>query len=270
MPVRDALKEIVAKKKERIAAAKLAVTEETLKERAAALPACRPFLEALRKPRQICLIAEIKKQSPSAGVLRTDLDPVALAGQYAQAGAQAISVITEEDFFSGDPAFLSQVRQAVNVPLLRKDFIVDPYQIVESRVLGADAILLIADLLSKDVLTDFIQRADSVGLRCLVEVHDEKQLKKVLGLKPANEKKAIPFALGINNRDLHSLEVDTKTTERLFPLVPKDRLVVVESGLKSGQDILFLKVLGVSAVLVGEAIVRSADVQTAIQDLMGW
>jgi indole-3-glycerol phosphate synthase len=270
MPVRDALKEIVAKKKERIAAAKLAVGEEALKERAAGLPACRPFLEALRKPRQICLIAEIKKQSPSAGVLRPDLDPAALAGQYAQAGAQAVSVITEEDFFNGSPAFLGQVRQAVNLPLLRKDFIVDPYQVLESRVLGADAILLIADILSKDMLTEFIQRADTAGLRCLVEVHDEKQLKKVLGIKPANDKKAIPFALGINNRDLHSLEVDTKTTERLFPLVPKDRLVVVESGLKSGQDILFLKVLGVSAVLVGEAIVTSADVQAAIQDLMGW
>lgn len=261
---RDALKEIVAKKKERLAAARLAASEELLKERCAGLAPCRPFLEAIRKPRQICLIAEVKKQSPSAGTLRPELDPARLALQYQQAGAQAVSVITEEDFFAGSPEYLAAIRQAVTLPLLRKDFLIDAYQIYESRFLGADAILLIADILSKDLLTEFIQLADSLGMRCLVEVHDEKQLKKVLGMKtPA-------FALGINNRDLHTLEVDLKTTERLFPLIPKDRLVVVESGLKSGQDILFLRVLGVSAVLIGEAIVRSPDVQAAIQDLMGW
>jgi indole-3-glycerol phosphate synthase len=282
----DTLKEIVIKKKERILLAKQNLPEEQIKSQLAALPATRPFFEAINKPKAITLIAEIKKQSPSAGLLRENFDPPEIAKSYQQAGAQAISVVTEEDFFAGSLDLLNLIKAQVSLPLLRKDFILEPYQVYESRFYGADAILLIADLLSKDALCELIALADTLGLDCLVEAHDEKELKKLLSLKVAppeipqeqpvlktakvKARKAVEFALGINNRDLHTLETDFKTTEKLYPLVSKDRIVVVESGLKSYQDILFLKILGVNAVLVGESILKSGDPQTAIQDLMGW
>jgi indole-3-glycerol phosphate synthase len=163
--------------------------------------------------------------------------------------------------------------------VLRKDFILELYQVYESRVLGADAILLIAELLSKDLIVEMITQAYSLGMVCLVESHSEKELKKILGIKVAlpesEQKKAkgkqgIPFLIGINNRDLRTLATDFKTTEQLFPLVPKERPVVVESGIKSYQDVLFLKVLGVSALLVGEALLKSPDIKEATLDLMGW
>ncbi len=278
----DTLKDIVSKKKERIALAKQALPEETLKERVKALPPARPFLAAINKPKAISLIAEIKKQSPSHGLIRPDFSPAAIAAVYQEAGAQAISVLTEEDFFSGSPAYIQEVKNAASMPVLRKDFILEPYQVYESRYYGADAILLIADLLSKDALAEMILLADSLGLACLVEVHNEKELKKVAGLKivPPGEpdrdalkrKKPAPvdFAIGINNRDLHTLEVDLKTTERLYPLVPKGRIVVVESGLERSNDILFLKVLGVNAILVGGSILKAGDMKEKILDLMGW
>lgn len=283
----DILKEIVIRKKERILAAKQNLPEEQIKSQLAALPGTRPFLEAINKPKAITLIAEIKKQSPSAGVLRENFDPLEIAKSYQQAGAQAISVLTEEDFFAGSPLFLNLIKAEVSLPLLRKDFILEPYQVYESRFYGADAILLIADLLSKDDLSELIGLADTLGLDCLVEGHDEKEIKKLLSLKvapteiPAGQvllkppvktkaRKSVEFALGINNRDLHTLETDLKTTERLYPLVPKDRTVVVESGIKTYQDLLFLKILGVNAVLVGESLLKSGDLQIAIQDLMGW
>jgi len=282
----DCLKDIVARKKERIVAAKQALPEEELKQRIAGLPAARPFIEAVNKPRAISLIAEIKKQSPSQGVILQDFDPAAIAGVYQEAGVQAISVLTEEDFFAGSPAFINAVKERASVPVLRKDFILEPYQIYESRYYGADAVLLIADLLSKDALTEVISCADSLGMDCLVEVHNEKDLKKVLGLKVpvvsgdgsaataergrAKKRTEVQFCIGINTRDLHTLECDPRTTERLYPMIPKDRVVVVESGLKTYQDILFLKVLGVNAVLVGGSILSAADMKMFIQDLMGW
>lgn len=283
----DALKEIVIKKKERILLAKQDLPEEQLKEQLASLPATRPFLEAINKPKTITLIAEVKKQSPSAGVLRENFDPLEIAKSYQQAGAQAISVLTEEDFFAGSPSYLNLVKTEVSLPLLRKDFILEPYQVYESRFYGADAILLIADLLSKDALSELIALADTLGMDCLVEAHDEKELRKLLSLKvtpaetssaqlplkpaaKAKARKSVEFAIGINNRDLHTLETDTKTTERLYPLVAKDRVVVVESGLKTYQDILFLKILGVNAVLVGESLLKSPNPEAAVQDLMGW
>ena len=283
----DSLKEIVARKKEKLALAKASLTEEQLKQQIAALPPARPFIEAINKPKAIALIAEVKKQSPSAGVIRENFNHLEIAKAYQEAGAQAISVLTEEDFFGGSLLFLNEIKAQVNLPILRKDFIFEPYQIYESRFYGADAVLLIADILSKDALTELIQLADTLGLDCLVEAHDEKELKKLLSLKVAppeitgpvpvlkpgakvKARKAVEFCLGINNRDLHTLETDLKTTERLYPIVAKDRVVVVESGIKTYQDILFLKILGVNAVLVGESILRSADLKAAIQDLMGW
>lgn len=263
----DKLKEIVAKKKERILLAKQSIREEELKTKIAGLACARPFIEAINKPRAITLIAEIKKQSPSQGLICESFNPKEIAAIYKDAGAQAISVLTEEDFFGGSLSHMSEVRAAVDLPVLRKDFILEPYQVYESRFFGADAILLIADLLSKENLSELIVLADSLGLDCLVESHTEKELKKVLSLQ---EKRSVSFALGLNNRDLHTLEVDLKTTERLFTLIPKERTVVVESGIKNYQDVLFLKILGVNAVLVGEAILKAQDRKTAIQDLMGW
>ncbi len=258
----DMLKDIVAKKKERIALALQQLSLEDLKAKLVGLPATRPFKEAISKPRQISLIAEIKQASPSKGLIRQNFNLQDIAVAYQDAGAQAISVLTEEDFFSGNPAYINEVKTKFNGPVLRKDFILESYQVYESRYLGADAILLIADLLTKDKLVEFMQIADTLGLDYIVEVHDEKELKKVLGLK-------VPI-VGINNRNLRTLEVDFKTTEKLFTLIPRDKIVVVESGIRSSQDILFLKILGASAVLIGTAFMESTDIKNKVEEVMGW
>jgi len=263
MAKKDALKEIIQKKKERLALAKLALSEEDLKLKVQGLPAARQFTESIHKPRTISLIAEIKKQSPSAGLIRENFNHIEIAKIYQNAGVQAISVLTEEDFFGGSLAYLQEIKNAVAIPILRKDFIFEPYQIYESRVYGADAILLIADLLSQETISEFADLAASLGLEALVETHNEKDLKKVLKLKQVN-------LIGVNNRDLHSLEVDFKTTEKLFTLIPKGKVIVIESGIKSSQDVLFLKILGASAVLVGQAFMESADIRKKVEELMGW
>ncbi|MDD5115454.1 MAG: indole-3-glycerol phosphate synthase TrpC [Candidatus Omnitrophica bacterium] len=258
----DTLKEIVAKKKEKMILRKQQLPEEELKAKVAGLAACRPFKEAISKPRQISLIAEIKQSSPSKGVIRKNFNLQEIARSYQEAGVQAVSVLTEEDFFAGRSDYIGEVKNIVTAPVLRKDFILEPYQIYESRYLGADAVLLIADLLSKDKLVEFMQIADSLDMDYLVEVHDEKELKKVLSLK-------VPV-IGINNRNLHTLEVDFKTTEKLFTLIPRDKIVVVESGIKSYQDILFLKILGSSAVLIGTAFMEAEDIKMKVEEIMGW
>jgi indole-3-glycerol phosphate synthase len=258
----DILNDIVSKKKERILLAKQGIPEDEMKARAKGLSACRPFIEAISKPRTISLIAEVKKASPSRGIISQNFNLQEIASMYKEAGVQAISVLTEEDFFQGSISYINEIKNLVDVPILRKDFILEPYQVYESRVFGADAILLIADLLTKDKISELMQIASGLGLDCLIEVHEEKQLRKVLNLK-------IPL-IGINNRDLHTLEVDFKTTERLFPLIPKDKIVVVESGIKVYQDVLFLKILGVSAVLIGEAFMGAQDIRKKVEEVMGW
>jgi indole-3-glycerol phosphate synthase len=258
----DILKQIVAKKKERIELAKQNLSEESLKEQLASVAPARDFLAAMNKPKQIALIAEIKKASPSKGVIRQEFNPEEIAKTYALCGVQAISVLTEEDFFQGDPGYINIVKNSASVPVLRKDFIIDSYQVFESRLLGSDAILLIADLLTKDKLTEFMRIADALGMGYIVEVHDEKELKKVLSLNAP--------VIGINNRSLHTLEVDFKTTEKLFTLIPKGKVVVVESGIKNYQDVLFLKILGASAVLIGTAFMEAADIKQKVEEVMGW
>ena len=259
----DILKEIVAKKKEKLILAKQQLPEEQLKSNVQGLPSTRPFIEAISKPRQISLIAEIKKASPSRGVIRENFDCLGIAKLYEEVGVQAISVLTEEDYFQGNIAYINEIKAVTSVPILRKDFILEPYQIYESRYFGADAVLLIADILTQEAISELIPLASSLGLDCLVEVHTEKELKKVLKLKDV-------ALIGINNRDLHTLEVDFKTTEKLYTLIPKDRLVVVESGIKSRQDVLFLKILGASAVLIGEAFMSAQDIRPKIEEIMGW
>jgi len=258
----DILKQIVAKKKEKVLLAKQQLSQEDLIAKLVGLPATRPFKEAISKPRQISLIAEIKQASPSKGIICQNFNLEQIARFYQEAGAQAVSVLTEEDFFGGDLAYLNQVKNIFSGPILRKDFILEEYQVYESRYFGADAILLIADLLTKDKLVQFMQIADRLGLDYLVEVHEEKELKKVLNLK-------VPI-IGINNRSLRTLEVDFKTTEKLFTLIPKDKVVVVESGIKSSQDVLFLKILGASSVLIGTAFMEATDIKSKIEEVMGW
>lgn len=258
----DILSEIIQKKQERILLAKQNLSEEDLKAKVVGLAPARPFIAAISKPRQISLIAEIKKASPSSGVIRQNFNHLEIARTYQQLGVQAISVLTEEDYFQGNIAYLHEVSNAVNLPLLRKDFILEPYQVYESRFFGADAILLIADILTREKISELAQIAQTLGMACLVEVHGEKELKKVLNLKVN--------LIGINNRDLHTLEVDPKTIEKLFPLIPKDKTVVVESGIKTYQDVLFLKILGVSAVLIGEAFMKAEDISRKVEEVMGW
>jgi indole-3-glycerol phosphate synthase len=258
----DILKQIVAKKKERILLAKQQLSQEELIAKLVGLPATRPFKEIISKPKQIALIAEIKRASPSGGIICQNFNLEQIARHYQEAGVQAVSVLTEEDFFNGNLAYLNQVKNIFSGPILRKDFILESYQVYESRYFGADAVLLVADLLTKDKLVELMQVADSLGLDYLVEVHDEKELKKVLNLK-------VPI-IGINNRNLHTLEVDFKTTERLFTLIPKDKIVVVESGIKSYQDVLFLKILGASSVLIGTAFMEAADIKIKVEEVMGW
>ncbi len=258
----DVLKEIVAKKKEKIALAKQALPIEEIKAKILSLSAPRPFFEAINRKGEISLIAEVKKASPSRGAIRENFNHIDIAKVYQEARAQALSVLTEEDFFLGNLNFINEIKNNVNLPVLRKDFILEPYQVYESRLFGSDAVLLIADLLSKDALVELMGLSNELGIDYLVEVHTEKELKKVLNLK-------VPL-IGINNRDLHTLEVNFKTTETLFPLIPKDKPVVVESGIKSYQDILFLKILGAKAVLIGQAFMESPDIKTKVEDVMGW
>jgi len=258
----DIFKEIVAKKRERLAQSILQLNEEGLKAGLAGLPATRPFKEAIAKPRQISLIAEIKQASPSKGMIRQEFDLQQIARNYQEAGVQAVSVLTEEDFFKGQASYINEVKSIFSGPVLRKDFILEAYQVYESRYLGADAILLIADLLTKDKLVEFMTIADSLGMDYIVEVHDEKELKKVLSLK-------VPI-IGINNRNLRTLEVDFKTTEKLFTLIPRDKIVVVESGIKNSQDVLFLKILGASAVLIGTAFMEAPEIKQKVEEVMGW
>ena len=259
----DMLKEIILKKKERVTLARQQLPEEELKVRVQGLTPTRPFIEAINKPRQISLIAEIKKASPSQGVIRQDFNHLEIARIYQETGVQAISVLTEEDYFLGNISFINEVKNLTSVPVLRKDFILEPYQVYESRFYGADAILLIAGILTQEEITQFAAISAELGMDTLVEVHNEKELKKVLKLKTIS-------LIGINNRDLHTLEVDPKTTERLFTLIPKDKVVVVESGLKSSQDILFLKILGVNAVLIGTALMQAENIRAKVEELMGW
>jgi indole-3-glycerol phosphate synthase len=209
----------------------------------------------------IKLIAEIKRASPSKGWLCPDLDIATLARSYARAGAVAISVLTEPTFFKGSFADLATARQVTRLPLLCKDFVLDPYQVYEARACGADAVLLIAALLSLSELLALMEIAHSLGMAALVEVHSEPEVEKAL------EAKANP--VGINNRNLADFGVDLGTTLRLRPLIPPDVTVVSESGIKSYADVIALKNAGVNAVLVGEALVSSPDPEAKIRELKG-
>ncbi len=208
----------------------------------------------------IHLIAEVKRASPSRGILSPNFNPVKLAKTYAQGGASAISVLTEANYFEGSIDYLAAIIEAVRLPLLRKDFIFDPYQIYESRAYGADALLLIVSILSQEQLGELLSLSHRLGLKCLVEVHNEDEVERAL-LSQAK-------IIGINNRDLNTFAVDINTTHRLRPLIPQERIVVSESGISRRSDIKKLRGWGVNAVLVGEALVTTSDIQTKMRELI--
>ncbi len=206
------------------------------------------------------LIAEVKRASPSRGVLCPNFNPIELAKNYAQGGASAISVLTEATYFEGSIDYLAAVREEVELPLLRKDFIFDPYQVYESRAYGADALLLIVAILSQEQLEELLSLSHSLGLRCLVEVHNEDEVERAV----ISQAKII----GINNRDLNIFNVDINTTHRLRPLIPGQRIVVSESGISRRSDVEKLRGWGVNAVLVGEALVTASDIPTKMRELI--
>ncbi len=242
----------------------VAVAEEVI----AGLPATRGFRDALvqRRNREMGLIAEVKKASPSKGLIRADFDPSAIARGYEAGGADCLSVLTDQDYFQGSNAFLQQVRDAVSLPLLRKDFIIDELQIYEARILGADAILLIAAILTAEQLASFTDLAASLGLDVLIEVHDQSELELVITTGKINSPHVL---LGINNRNLRTFETRLETTAELAALVPQGVPVISESGIAGPADIDYLSSSGAAGVLVGEYLMRQDNVEEAVHGLLG-
>lgn len=271
---RHILEEIVWEKDREVNAARERVSLEKLRQQVAELPPCRDFVAALRAAcRKPAVIAEVKKTSPSKGVLREDFDAVAIARAYAAGGASCLSVLTDRRFFQGGYDVLANVRLAVELPLLCKDFILSPYQLYQARATGADAALLIAAILTDNDLAYLLKVARGLGLAVLIEVHDKSELARVLALDTltgANERPLI----GINNRDLSTFAVDLATTEALLQrfgadLRARGALVVSESGLFTRDDLDRVQSAGADAVLVGEALMRQNDVTAALETLIG-
>jgi len=237
-----------------------------LRQKVAGMPPTGSLAQALRGP-SLGLIAEVKRASPSRGVLRADLDAQALVRTYAHSGAVAISVLTEEQHFQGSLDDLKAVRAVLDgrgqprPALLRKDFLFDAYHLFEARAYGADAVLLIAAALNPRLLAELMAVAGTLGLECLVEVHDEREVEQALA--------ADAQVIGINNRDLRTFEVDLAVSERLRPLIPAERVVVAESGIHTRADVERLRALGVNAVLIGEALVTAEDPAARIRELLG-
>ncbi|GMU44275.1 MAG: indole-3-glycerol phosphate synthase TrpC [Xanthomonadales bacterium PRO6] len=250
----DILERILARKAEEVAARRLARPLAELKARAADTPTTRGFEAALRarvRAGQPAVIAEVKKASPSKGVIRADFDPVYIAQSYASAGAACLSVLTDEDFFQGHDRYLVQARRACVLPLLRKDFTIDAWQVYEARELGADCILLIVAALPDSRLSEFTDLAHTIGIDVLMEVHDGAELERALATRAS--------LIGINNRNLRSFETSLETTLSLRERVPVERLLVTESGIATRTDVERLRAAGVHSFLVGEAFMRAPD-----------
>lgn len=255
------LDEIVATKHRELAAARPRVPESELENRATKAPAPRDFLGALQRPPGVQFICEVKKASPSAGVLRADFDPVAIARTYAAHGAACLSVLTDEQYFQGSLDYLRAIRAAVPIPVVRKDFLIDRYQILEARAAGADAILLIAEILTDDALRSLLREATHLGMAALVELHDAANLQRVID--------AGAILIGINNRDLRTFVTRLEHTLELAARLPKGTCLVSESGIRSPADIARLQAAGVKAVLVGESLMRAADIGAKLDELRG-
>lgn len=255
------LDKIVATKRREIDLARENVAEDQLRSQLSESPPTRDFFQALAGPGPIRLIAEVKKASPSAGVIRQDFDPVAIAKTYEAHGAACISVLTDESYFQGNLGYLRSIRAAVEVPVLRKDFIIDSYQLLEARVAGADAVLLIAECLDDCNLRKLHNETVDLGMTPLVEIYDPANLLRVL--------EAGATLIGVNNRNLHTFEVDLEHTLELRREIPDACVLVGESGIKTRADVLRLEEAGVDAMLVGESLMREADIGLAVDTLLG-
>jgi indole-3-glycerol phosphate synthase len=255
------LDKIVATKRAEIERAKSTVPQSELKARLADAPSVRNFFTPLAAGGPIRLIAEVKKASPSAGVIRADFDPVSIARIYETHGASCISVLTDEPYFQGRLEYLTQIRNAVQLPVLRKDFILDTYQLIEARVAGADAVLLIAECLDDCNLRNLFNAACELGMSPLVELYEPANLQRVFD--------AGATLIGVNNRNLHTFEVDLEHTIRLRNYVPDQCVLVGESGIKTRDDVLRLQSAGVDAMLVGESLTREPDIGAAVDRLLG-
>jgi indole-3-glycerol phosphate synthase len=252
---------IVAHKRREIAAARAHTPEKELENRLQGASAPRDFRAALERTPGVAVIAEVKKASPSAGVLRQDFDPVAIARTYADHGAAAISVLTDEPFFQGRLSYLTAIREAVRLPALRKDFILERYQLLEARAAGADAVLLIAEILDPGQLGLLLRQAQELGLQALVELYDRDNLQPVIDSGAG--------VIGVNNRDLRTFTTRLEHTLDLAPAVPKDRCLVSESGIRTREDVVHLQAAGVKAVLVGETFMRAADIGAKLREMIG-
>lgn len=258
------LEKIVKAKREEVAARKVAVPLQDLKAQIRDLPSPRDFHQAVNRQAgggRIRLIGEIKRASPSQGIIRQEVDLEALISAYAGGGAAALSILTDEPFFGGRLEDLARAKASGLLPVLRKDFILDPYQVYESRVWGADAILLIVAVLEPQSLQELLALSQEVGLHPLTEIHTREELKTALDAK-------VPI-VGINNRDLKTFKVSLETTFALIAEVPPDRVVVSESGIRDSREVARLEAAGVDAVLVGEGILRARDVEGKVRELLG-
>lgn len=260
----DILKKILDEKKQEVVELQKKISLNNLKAKISSLPKTRDFIGAIRNRilnHQPAVIAEIKKASPSQGVIRENFDPVSIARSYQDAGAACLSILTERKFFQGSPDYLKQVREVCDLPLLRKDFMIDPYQIYESRVIGADCILLIVSALSDTQLADFSSLAHELDLAVLVEVHDAEELTRALSL-------TTPL-IGVNNRNLKTFQVDIHTTLLLSRRLIGDRILIAESGIHTRADVKLLQENHVNAFLVGESFMRTQNPGEKLREIFG-
>jgi indole-3-glycerol phosphate synthase len=251
---------IVSHKRREIAAARERTPEAELERRLAHARPVRDFRAALVQAAGVAVIAEVKKASPSAGVLRPDFDPVAIARTYADHGAAAVSVLTDEPFFQGQLSYLTRIRETIRLPVLRKDFILERYQLLEARAAGADAVLLIAEILDAAELKALLSQAHDLGLQALVEMYDRQNLNAVIDSGAR--------VIGINNRDLRTFTTRLEHTLELSAQVPRDRCLVSESGIRTRADVLRLQAAGVRAVLVGETFMRAPDIGAKMREIL--
>jgi indole-3-glycerol phosphate synthase len=254
------LDDIVEIKRREVAERKQTLSLAALRKIISEMPPTRDFRRALGDG-GCSIIAEVKRRSPSRGVIRADFDPVRIAGAYEEHGAAAVSVLTDKTFFGGSSGDLTAVKKAISLPVLRKEFIIDPWQIHETRAIGADALLLIASILGKDELREYRELAASLGLASLVEVHDRRELEAALASGAE--------LIGINNRDLRTFTTDIATSLALAPLIPAEKIIVSESGIRSRAAIETLMRAGIRGFLIGEALVAASDIRTTLRGFLG-
>jgi len=264
LPVSDTLRRILDDKRTEVQARMQAISLHEMERRARTAGRPRPFTAALCEAvaeRRVGLIAEIKRASPSGGLIREPFDPAGIARAYEEAGATCLSVLTDENWFQGTAEHLRLAREATNLPVLRKDFMIDPWQVFEARAMGADAVLIIMAALTDDEASTIEDVARGLDMGVLVEVHDEEEMERALGLETR--------LIGINNRDLRTLRTDIAVTERLAPMIPADRIPVAESGLRTAEDVRRMAAAGALCLLVGEHLLRQPDPGAAAAALVG-